>query len=185
MVSSRKNVSSRLALFRTRFLTSPLCSQMPRLLLALPLVFLLTACSSSRPPTFAVAESTPPTVSDRTDQGIALLFTLSAQNDNDVALPLRDVEYTVELDGWKVFSGTRSAEATLRRLGTQQITLPAVIAGSVPSPATGRVPYRISGTVTYVTPGQIAEILFDTGVRVPTASFSGQGEVDLSQQPIP
>jgi hypothetical protein len=140
----------------------------------------LTACTSYRAPAFAVAEVRP---GERTSEGVAMVFTLDAKNENDVALPLRDVQYTVELDGKKVFTGTRSAEATLRRLGTQQVTLPAVVnlaSDSVPR-TTGRVPYRISGTVTYVTPGQIAEILFDTGVRVPTVGFASSGEVDLGQ----
>lgn len=150
---------------------------MLRLTLAAMLVF-LSACAGPRQPSFRVAEVR---AGERTDQGVAMTFVLDAENDNDVALPLRDVEYTVELDGQRAFSGTRSAEATLRRLGTQQVVLPAVVrtgdGGAIRT--SGRVPYRISGTVTYVTPGQIAEILFDSGVRVPSVGFSGTGEVDL------
>lgn len=150
---------------------------MIRLVLVAPLA-LLAACTSYRAPAFTVVDVRQ---TERTAQGVAMLFTLDAKNDNDVGLPLRDVTYTVELGGKRVFSGTRSGESTLRRLGTQQVTLPAVVnlASSDSPPVTGRVPYRISGSVTYITPGQIAEILFDTGVRVPTAGFSGNGEVEL------
>lgn len=141
----------------------------------------LAGCASYQSPSFSVSESRP---GARTEQGVEMEFVLDARNDNDVGLPLRDVEYRVEIDGRQVFSGTRSAEATLRRQGVQQITLPAVIRLDDAAPASARtggatVPYRIWGTVTYVTPGQIAEILFDTGVRVPTAGFSGQGSMTL------
>lgn len=144
-------------------------------------LMLLPGCASYQAPAFSVAEARPGV---RTQQGVEMFFVLNARNDNDAALPLRDVEYRVELDGRTVFSGTRSAEATLRRLGTQQITLPAVVKLDDNAPASVRagspgVPYRISGTVTYVTPGQIAEILFDTGVRVPTVGFNGDGQIAL------
>lgn len=142
-------------------------------------VAVLSGCTSYRPPEFDVASVRP---TERTDEGVAMVFELDAKNQNEVALPLRDVEYTVELDGRTVFTGTRSAEATLRRQGTQRIRLPAVVsrAGDAP-PTTGRVPYTIKGTVTYVTPGQIAELLFDSGVRVPTVAFTDTGVVDLGQ----
>lgn len=152
---------------------------MMRVALAVVAVAVLSGCTSYRPPEFDVAAVRP---TERTDEGVAMVFELDAKNPNDVALPLREVDYTVELDGRTVFKGTRSAEATLRRQGTQQVRLPAVVnlTGSGEHPATtGRVPYTIKGTVTYVTPGQIAELLFDTGVRVPTVEFSDSGVVDL------
>lgn len=136
-------------------------------------------CVGSAAPRVSLANAQ---VAERTAEGLAMQFTLNAENTNDVGLPLRTVRYTLELDGKQVFSGTRSAEATLRRLGTQQIVLPAVMATGPDTTAmrtTGRVPYRISGTMTYVAPGQIAEILFDSGVRVPSTDFSGTGEIDL------
>lgn len=150
-----------------------------RVALVVVAVAVLSGCTSYRAPVFDVTAVRP---AERTGEGVAMVFELDAKNENDVALPLRDVEYSVELDGKTVFKGTRSAEATLRRLGTQQIRLPAVVnlAGDHP-PTTGRVPYKISGTVTYVTPGQIAEILFDTGVRVPSVNFSDSGQVDFGQ----
>ena len=47
------------------------------------------------------------------------------------------------------------------------------MAQSLPEPSQG---WSIQGTVQYLTPGALAEILFDTGVRQPKARFSGQGE---------
>jgi hypothetical protein len=139
---------------------------------------ILSGCSGITSPRLSVAEVVP---GERSDDGLALKFVLNGENDNDVGLPLRTVQYRVELAGQEVFSGTRSPEATLRRLGVQQITLPAVVrlADHPGIASRGRVPYRINGTITYVAPGQIAEVLFDAGVRVPKTSFSASGEVDL------
>lgn len=119
-------------------------------------------------------------VTERTAEGVAMAFTLDAYNDNEIALPLRDIEYSVSLEGREVFRGTRSAEATLRRKGVQQLSLPAVIALEPGEGAPGGVrEFRLRVTLTYVTPGKIAELLFDTGVRVPSVGFATQGEIDF------
>ncbi|MFN7021188.1 MAG: LEA type 2 family protein [Phycisphaerales bacterium] len=135
-------------------------------------------CSSVSDPKLSVARAT---VGERSEEGLALAFTIDGVNENDTGLPLRTVKYTVELADREVFTGTRSPEATLRRLGTQQFVLPATVrlADHPDLALRGLVPYRISGEVTYTSPGQIAELLFDAGVRVPKAAFSGTGEVDL------
>jgi hypothetical protein len=117
-----------------------------------------------------------------TDEGMVLSFGLDASNENEVALPLKTVRYSLELEGKRVFSGRRAAEATLRRKGTQRILLPAAvpwekIGGEAPA---GDVPYRLSGELSYVTPGQLAEILFDTGVRRPSVRFSEKGVIAFS-----
>ena len=120
---------------------------------------------------------------ERTPDGLAMLFTVEARNENIEALPLRDVDYSVELNGRRVFVGTRSAEATIRRLGAQTFTLPAVVnLHSDPSFAdiSGPVSYRVAGSLRYVTPGQLAEVLFDSGVHVPSVGFSGDGQIDFS-----
>jgi Late embryogenesis abundant protein len=143
-------------------------------------LLLLGGCSTYSDPRLSLSKAE---ATERTADGLGLMFTLDAENRNDVALPLREVEYTLELNGQSVFTGTRSAEQTLRRLGSQQIRLPAVV-NLARSPGagelTGPTPFRLSGTMKYVTPGQIAEILFDQGVRVPSVAFSQSGEVDLS-----
>lgn len=108
-----------------------------------------------------------------------MVITLDAQNTNDVPLPLREIEYTLDIDGRRVFAGTRSAEATLRSMGVQSIRLPAVVQLSGEQAALGNVRYQLAGTLKYVTPGQVAEVLFDSGVRVPSVDFSGSGDIDL------
>jgi LEA14-like dessication related protein len=138
---------------------------------------MLAGCAGTSAPTFNVTAAQ---ALERTPDGVSVVFDVAAQNDNDDPLPLREVEYTLDINGQRAFAGTRSAEATLRRNGSQTIRLPAVVNLARVGEITGPARYRLSGTVKYVTPGQLAEIFFDTGVRIPTASFSGEGEVDLA-----
>lgn len=149
-------------------------------LIALPLALLLGGCQSYSAPNLTAASAQ---ATERTGDGAAMRFTLNAENQNEVALPLRTIEYGVALNGREVFRGTRSAEATLRQKGVQQIELPAVVRlsdGQNADLASGVVRYRLFGVIYYVTPGQLAEVLFDAGVRTPSAPFDVEGEIDLS-----
>jgi LEA14-like dessication related protein len=136
-------------------------------------------CESYSSPVLSMAKAEP---TERTQEGAAMLFTLDARNDNDDPLPLREVEYRVDLNGKEVFHGSRSAEATLRRLGIQQLRLPASVPLSADNSgvANGPVKYRLTGAMYYITPGRLAETLFDAGVRKPSVSFSFEGDIDLS-----
>jgi hypothetical protein len=144
----------------------------------------LGACSSYRAPALSVAAAR---VTDSSPEGLALAFTIDAENSNTEALPLREVRYSLDLEGKRVFSGVRSAESTLRRLGTQQLTLPAAVPTSALTrlAASGPVSYRLRATITYITPGALAEVLFDTGFRRPKVSFSSTGTIDLAPRPTP
>ncbi len=137
----------------------------------------LAGCTTYREPVLSVASAR---ATERTPDGTAVAFTIDAQNTNDEPLPLREVEYRLDIDGRQVFSGTRSAEATLRRRGTQQFQLPASIQGQGQDAPVGPSRYVLSGVLYYITPGQLAETLFDAGVRKPSVSFRFEGEVDLS-----
>lgn len=123
--------------------------------------------------------STAPTV----DQGggVAMEFYIDVENANDEGLPLRAVDYVVEIEGKRVFSATRSAEATASRTSTQRVRLPASFRpADVGIDPFGIKPYRVHGSLTYVTPGAFAEALFDSGVRVPSVAFSVAGEIDFA-----
>ena len=139
-------------------------------------VALLAGCSSYKPPTLAVTGAS---VAQESPDGLVLRFTLDATNENEVELPLREVAYAVRLDGREVFRGVRSPEATLRRLGTQQIVVPAAVPADGERPR-GVARFEIDGKLSYTTPGSIAQVLFDTGVRRPSVRFRQEGEVDLS-----
>lgn len=141
---------------------------------------MLGGCASVSEPRLSVAEAR---ATERSEDGAAMVFVIDAKNENDDALPLRTVEYALDLDGRRVFEGTRSAEATLRRRGEQQFSLPAVVKLRDEASAgigQGVSRYRLTGEVYYITPGQFAEVLFDTGVRRTSAVFAFEGEIDLS-----
>lgn len=141
----------------------------------------LAGCAGHSPPRLTLAGAG---TGERSDQGVVLLFTLDAENENDHPLPLKSVRYSVYVGGERVFSGFRSPEATLRRFGTQQIVLPAAVADASRLPA-GPADYRVEGVLTYLTPGALAEALFDQGVRRPRVRFRGGGTIDLGTPATP
>ncbi|MCA9271879.1 MAG: LEA type 2 family protein [Phycisphaerales bacterium] len=146
----------------------------PTLFLLLTLI--ASGCSSYDAPKIDVVGAR---ISQETAEGVVIDFTLDATNTNEVDLPFERVRYALKLNGQRVFSGTRSAEATVRRLGTQQFTLPAAIDLAEFEMPEGNVEYELAGSVVYVTPGEIAQLLFDAGVRKPRSSFRQMGVLDF------
>ncbi len=136
----------------------------------------LTGCSWHSEPALVVSEAI---VSEETDTAVVLRFTIEAENVNDVELPLKRARYVVLLNGDRVFTGDRSPEATLPREGSHQLVLPASIARDAFAGLEPPIRYELKGTLTYTAPGEIAELLFDTGVRVPTMNFRRTGELAL------
>ncbi len=136
-------------------------------------------CSGARAPSLSVSEVR---VVERTSEGVAVEFVLDAENPNRVELPLRQVFYSLTVDDRRVFTGERSAEATLRRDGTQQIRLPAVVPlRTGEGMLRGVHAYRLQGTMRYVTPGAFAEAMFEAGLNRPSVSFSDSGTIDFGE----
>lgn len=141
----------------------------------------LTGCSAYKAPLFEVIaiEETA-----RSDEALLLTFVLTAENRNDRDLPLEQARYRLSLDGQRVFSGRRSAEAVVRRFGKQTIELPAVVPADqfdlARFDAASELRYTLTGSVEYQTPGELAEVLFDTGVRRPKAGLNASGMISLS-----
>lgn len=121
---------------------------------------------------------------DVTNEAVAVEFDYDLSNPNSQPLELQTMTYNLAVDGRQTYTGKRSAEATLPTSGASRLTIPAVIrydemgwaAGAIPSAAD----YRLSGELIYVAPGALAEILLDSGVRTPTASFGDAGVIELS-----
>lgn len=139
-----------------------------RLALGACMALLASGCGYQSP-TIEVKSAS---VVESTDRHTLVNFSIEATNPNAIALPLRKLDYTVSVGGGTPFSGVRSPEATLPPGGTRTITFPAVLPAGA---AAGS--YTLNGTLLYITPGQIAEILFDTGVSRPTVGFAGQGAI--------
>jgi len=132
------------------------------------------ACSSYRDPTLRV---TGVSVRERSAEAVVVEFTVEAENPNEVPLPLKELTYSVSVDGRQVFSGIRSPETTLRRFGTQELRFPAVITGE--APRDGSVLCRVNATMAYTTPGELAEVLFEADVRRPEVDFVDERSVEL------
>ena len=149
-----------------------------RLIIIGVVLLLGPGCSRYRDPLFRVSAVT---VGEMTDEALQLHFDLRLTNPNNDPLQLVQFDYTVSVEGRRVFQGRRAAEATLNVLVTRTLTIPAVVpydrmgwVESGPPPTFG---YRLSGTLLYLTPGELAETLLDTGLRRPKVRFAHAGEV--------
>lgn len=136
-----------------------------------------TGCDTTKAPTVNMVEAR--VVQQRPEAALVEL-TLELTNANPDPLPLVEFTYTADLDGRRVFDSRRAAQATLRRLGTQSLILPVVVPGDFLSGAlAGSHALVVSGKLSYIAPGQLGEVLFDTGVRVPKVSFSESVQVEF------
>jgi hypothetical protein len=114
-----------------------------------------------------------------TDEAVVLTFTVVAQNRGETELPLRMVDYTLVVDGKRVFRGRRSAEATLSRKDVQTIELPVPVRWEdLPQ---GESRYRLSGDFDYTLPGIFWQAMFDAGLYRPGADFEFEGTLDPAE----
>lgn len=157
--------------------------------MALAALACAAGCAGPSPPTLEVTDAV---LTEESPEGIVVTFRVRAENRNDDPLPLRTVRYSLTLDGRTAFSGERFAEATIRRQGSQEFFLPVALTvgengvlRSMPPEHPEGVPYSLSGSVEYQIPGTIAEVLFDSNIRRPTAGFSESGRLDFSQMAAP
>ena len=99
------------------------------------------------------------------------------------ALGLDELRYTITVDGTLAFVGRRAAGRTLSSLETRRLTLPGVIdfetIGWSPSSGPRQVRYTVRGSLWYQTPSEIAQLLFDTGMRRPKVRFGKDGQLTL------
>jgi hypothetical protein len=150
----------------------------PRVLALILILFVpLTGCSAYRPPTLEIAGVT---VAERSPEATRVDFEVELTNPNDEPLELRTFTYTLNVDGHTVFNGRRSAEATLARKSTRRIVLPAVITTDAAVGPGPEYRYQLRGSLLYITPGELAEILLDTGLRKPRVRFSREGVVEIA-----
>jgi hypothetical protein len=123
-------------------------------------------------------------VTETADGLLGLDFSLVMENPNEQPLALHEFNYTLAVDGTVAYRGRWAASATLPAFGTRLLSIPAVVrydqVGRAAASGTSKPRYDLAGHVLYLVPGEIAEILFDTGVRKPKASFAAQGVLDLT-----
>ena len=150
-------------------------------LLVLASLAVLTGCSSYRAPRITLGSVS---VAEITDEALALQINLDLQNPNTTALGLDELRYTITVDGTLAFVGRRAAGRTLSSLETRRLTLPGVIdfetIGWSPSSGPRQVRYTVRGSLWYQTPSEIAQLLFDTGMRRPKVRFGIDGQLTLT-----
>ena len=117
-------------------------------------------------------------VAETTNEAVVLRYTIMAANAGETELPLRMVDYTLELDGDRVFQGRRSAEATLSRRSEQSIELPVPVKWS--QLPVGEVRYRLRGRLGYTLPGIFLEAMFEAGLYRPSVRFELEGTLDAA-----
>src|SRR5262245_34346507 len=120
-------------------------------------IIMLGGCSNYVDPSIALSGSK---VADVSDEALAVRFMLDLKNPNNEPLKLLHFKYDVNVDGKRVFSGMRAAEATLASASARQIEIPAVIrlaeVGWNPQDLPPHAQFSVNGTLEYVTPGDIA-----------------------------
>lgn len=130
---------------------------------------LLGACSSgTKPPRFQVVSAR---TAERTADGVRVELTVVGENPNKFELELGEARYSVSAGGNTFFTGLRSPEVTLPRYGRVEMVLPAAAPmEAFPADATS---LELSGWIEYLIPGPFSEVLYDAGLRRPTASVEG------------
>jgi Late embryogenesis abundant protein len=105
-------------------------------------------------------------------------FTVEATNPNVDPIPLRQINYSITMNGEVVFTGVRSPETTLHTFSSHVFKLPAVLPTSVMN-SSGELAYSLTGTAQYIPPGRLAEVLFDAELKVPEAPINLVGSINL------
>ncbi|GAB4107974.1 MAG: hypothetical protein Kow00105_13000 [Phycisphaeraceae bacterium] len=134
------------------------------------LALTLVGCSSNLKQVIANVDAV--RIDSTSDEGVRVLVTVTAENPNEVALPIVRAEYKVALNGAQPFEFTDLPKATLPALGTQTLTFPAAFALNGKHE---QHTYQVEGRLIYEPPGEIRKLLTEYGVPLPSASFSDEG----------
>ena len=116
-----------------------------------------------------------------TDVGVTIIFSLEATTESSDQIPLRDVKYSLNINGARVFSGVRSAEAAVSPRESSTIRLPVAAtwkALGVPDREAleaARLKHRFEAAVQFVPPDIFRKALFTTGLRKPVARVVDEG----------
>ncbi len=140
----------------------------------------VSGCAGFRDPTVSV---TAVTLTDVTDEALALSFVMDLANPNPAALPLHEFRYTLAIDGKEVYAGRRAGGVTLSAADSRRVSLPAIVpfelVGWTPGTVPASVEYTFTGRLQYNAPNRLAQLLLDTGTRQPKVSFAAKGELEL------
>ncbi len=151
-------------------------------LLVLVVLAGLSGCAGFRDPTVSV---TAVTLTDVTDDALALSFVMDLANPNTAAVPLHEFRYTLAIDGKEVYAGRRAGGVTLSAVDSRLVSLPAIVpfelVGWTPGTVPASVDYTFTGRLQYNAPNRLAQLLLDTGTRRPKVAFAAHGKLQLKQ----
>ncbi len=142
------------------------------------LIVILVAGCSLRPPRLPDVQnpridSIDVAVTERTTDGVRVEITLLIYNPNDESLPMPNVYYSFNVDGLGSFRFDDIPAVSLPPENTQRLVLPAALAAGEQD-ITGRI-YTVQGRISYHPPGEVQEMLKQTGFPLPWISFSHSG----------
>lgn len=138
---------------------------------------LLTAmgCASGKSFVDPIAKVTSVRVAEQTAEGARVEVTLTLENPNDVALPLKNTRFRMVVDGAEAFVFDDPSDRTLPSNGGQTLVLPAAFATD--GKAAQGADYQVRGSVTYNPPGTFRRLLTEFEVPLPTVDFSSSGQL--------
>ena len=146
------------------------------------ITFLAIGCSQPiKPPKLPNVKSPQVDIVDvslkqQTIDGARVETTLTLYNPNNETIPLAKVRYTFNIDGFGSFECTDVPGLSLPAEGYQQLVLPAAIA-TAGQDVTGRL-YTVHGQISYDPPGEVQEMMQQTGFPLPWISFSRTGMLE-------
>lgn len=157
----------------------PLKQVIVRILL-LAFIAAISGCSGFRDPVVTIVNAS---LTETSESAIGIGLHLELANSNSEPVELYEFTYAITINETGTYRGRWAASATLPANGSRQLVIPAVVRydqlGWTEDSMPAQARFAITGTLLYIAPGDIAEILFDTGVRKPTVPFSGQGILKL------
>lgn len=153
-----------------------------RILAIIAFMAAMCGCSGFREPVVTIVNAQ---ITETSDSAIGLGLRLDLANSNNEPVELYEFTYAVTINGTGTYRGRWAASATLPSNGSRQLLIPAVVRydqlGWTENSLPAEARFDVRGSLLYKAPGDIAEILFDIGVRKPTVSFSGQGILKLAE----
>ena len=161
--------------------------RLPAILLFLALTLGTSGCGSAplirpvaaRPVMVAGVEGAP--------DAAGFVVDIDLENAGTKDIPLERFDYVFAVEGVGRFEGRWAAFLTLPPGTTRRVTIPA----SIPLPADvtadidldSDIGWSMDGGLRYQAPGLLGRILFDAGIRRPSAPFSGSGTFRLQRPP--
>ena len=154
--------------------TAPPIFALRRLMLPLlGFALVMVGCTGVQQPRVDVRS---PQLLQTTQDGGRMSVTLELTNPNAEPLSLPRAFYALSVEGLGTYRFEGKPNAALPPRGSQQVSFAGAIAAA-PAEWQGRR-YRVNGRIEFEPPGQIREMLTESGVPLPSITFEQEGELE-------